>query len=399
MHQPRKILNELLARELSRIPASSLGSNENDLYSVLASESLALQQATYYVLHSRIPSMQEDLSLEKALSKDHTSKIPEELLSLVLEAPTPDFFAGFSFERTVPLVLRSYLLSWNIIFDHWTNASDALKADYISSLKDGTYLNGLLTLASEFLITSRSKPVEATKFNIGSYVEDPSASPEKDTQHFLTHLYYLALKHVPTLSKNWWRDSTSRQTQIALESWTEKYISPLLIAAELATVNDWAPSANDDSDLQPLTIKTSLPAREITASIPIDEQTMSIAIHLPPSYPLSRATVTGLRRVGVTEQKWRSWVITTQGVINFSDVGGGGQLVDGLVAWRKNVTATLKGQSECAICYSVVSADRQLPSKRCGTCRNLFHGSCLFKWFKSSNSSGCPLCRNQFSYS
>lgn len=399
MHQPRKIVNDLLARELSRIPASSLGNNENDLYAVLASESLALQQAAYYVLHKRIPSMQEETSLEKALSKDHTSKIPEELLSLVLEAPTLDSFADFNFERTVPLVLRSYLLSWNIVFDHWTNASDALKADYISSLKDGTYLNGLLTLASDFLIISRSKPAEASKFSIGSYEYDPSESPEKDTQFFLTHLYYLALKHVPTLSKNWWRDSTSRQTQIALESWTEKYISPLLIAAELATVNDWAPSANDDSDLQPLTVKTSLPAREITASIPIDEQMMSIAIHLPPSYPLSRATVTGLRRVGVTEQKWRSWVITTQGVINFSDVGGGGQLVDGLVAWRKNVTATLKGQSECAICYSVVSADRQLPSKRCGTCKNMFHGSCLFKWFKSSNSSGCPLCRNQFSYS
>ncbi|KAL9610067.1 MAG: hypothetical protein Q9167_005204 [Letrouitia subvulpina] len=397
-HQPRRIVNELLARQLSTIPASSMGSIENDLYSVLASESLALQQAAYNVLHRRIPSMQEDLSLEKALSKDHIFKIPEELLSLVLEAPILKS-ASFSFERTVPPVLRSYLHSWNVIFDHWTNASDALKADYISSLKDGTYLNDLLVLVSEFLITSRSKPIEASKFKVGFYVNDPSASPEKDTQHLLIHLYYLALKHVPTLCKNWWRDSTSRQTQIAVESWTEKYISPTLIVDELATVNDWAPSANDDSDLQPLTIKTSLPAREITASIPIDEQTMSIAIHLPPSYPLSRATVTGLRRVGVTEQKWRSWIITTQGVINFSDVGGGGQLVDGLMAWRKNVTATLKGQSECAICYSVVSADRQLPSKRCGTCKNLFHGSCLFKWFKSSNSSGCPLCRNQFSYS
>ncbi len=125
---------------------------------------------------------------------------------------------------------------------------------------------------------------------------------------------------------------------------------------------------------------------------------MQIAIQLPPSYPLSRATVDSVHRVAVDEKKWHSWLMTTQGVINFSAVGDECTLIDGLMAWSKNVSATLKGQTECAICYSVVGADRQLPGKRCGTCRNLFHGSCLFRWFKSSNSSSCPLCRNRFNY-
>ena len=173
-------------------------------------------------------------------------------------------------------------------------------------------------------------------------------------------------------------------------------ISPLIIASELNTVNVWGPSQAEAD--QPLSVKVSTSTREITASIPIDEQTMSVAIRLPSSFPLSRAAVESVRRVGVDERKWQSWVMTTQGVINFSNEGNGGALIEGLLAWRKNVTAAMKGHTECAICYSVVSAERQLPSKKCGTCRNAFHGGCLYRWFKSSNSSSCPLCRNAFNY-
>lgn len=396
-HQPRKIINELLARQISYANIAIQSPAALDLFPVLGSESLALQASAYALLHRQIPRSQEDVAMDKALSKDYVAKLPEELLSLILEEPTPSVLAEVDFKRSMRPSLQSYFLSWQLIFDHWTGASDAVKNDYIHAVKEGSYIQGLLHLVSDVLVTSRSRPVDASKFDIDSYRPGSEDTPEKDAHSMLIHLYFLALKHLPTLSKAWWRDDTSRQTQVSVESWTEKYISPLIISSELATVSAWGPTQASDPD-QPLTVKVSTSTREITASIPIDEQSMSLAINLPPSYPLSRATVSGLHRVGVTEQKWRSWIITTQGVINFSDIGGGHQLIDGLMAWRKNVTATLKGQTECAICYSVVSADRQLPSKRCGTCKNLFHGGCLFKWFKSSNSSSCPLCRNQFSY-
>ncbi|KAL8775599.1 MAG: hypothetical protein Q9209_000095 [Squamulea sp. 1 TL-2023] len=362
-HQPRKITNELLAREISHAHLSIDSTVKSVLFPVLGSESLALQESAYGLLHNQIPRSQEDVALDKALSKDYVAKLPEELLSLILEAQTLSALTDVDFKTSMPPSLRSYLSSWQLIFDHWTGASDAVKNDYINTIKDGSYVHGLLHLASELLITSRSRPVDASKFDIDSYQPGSEDTPEKDAQWLLIHLYFLALKHLPTLSKAWWRDNTSRQTHISVESWTEKYISPLIVSAELATVSAWAPSQASEPD-QPLTVKVSTSTREITASIPIDEQSMSLAITLPPSYPLSRATVSGLHRVGVTEQKWRSWIITTQGVINFSDIGGGNQLIDGLMAWRKNVTATLKGQTECAICYSVVSADRQLPSKR-----------------------------------
>jgi hypothetical protein len=47
--------------------------------------------------------------------------------------------------------------------------------------------------------------------------------------------------------------------------------------------------------------------------------------------------------------------------------------------------------------HSIISMnDRSLPSRACPTCKNKYHANCLFTWFKSSNSSTCPMCRSLF---
>lgn len=397
-HQVRRTVNLLFSREIMSLSTKD-NVNTEVVYPVLASESAILQETAFNLLHILIPSKQEQISVDKALTTEYVAQLPQELLSLILTAPTMPFLAESNFERTIPSSLRSYLLSWKLIFDHWQNASYKVQADYVAAVQEGTYIQDFLTLALTILISGRPKPLDASKFDIETYNAGQAELPETETHWLFIHLYYLFLRYLPSLTKTWWRDTASRQLNIAVESWTENYISPLIIASELSTISSWGPSqANAD---QPMTIKVSLTAREITASIPIDEQSMTIAIHLPKSYPLARAEVTSVHRVGVAEKKWNFWLINTQGVINFSSggAGEGNALIDGLLAWRKNVTAAMKGQAECAICYSVVSADRQLPSKKCQTCKNSFHSSCLFRWFKSSNSSSCPLCRNAFHYS
>ena len=336
------------------------------------------------------------MSLEKALEKSYDAKLPEELLSLILAAPSADDLADVNLEQSMPSGLRSYLLSWKLVVDHWTKASVALQADYAKNLQEGTYIPDLLNLASNFQIAMRHKPVDASKYSFETYT--PSLEPpEKEFQWLLIHLYYLVLTFIPSPAKAWWRDTTSRQTSIAVQAWTEKYISPLIISTELSAIKDWAPSQESATE-SPLTVKVSQSTREITASIPIDEQATSISIRLPASYPLSRAEVTGVHRVGVPENKWQSWIRNAQGQLTISD-GGSNALIDCLLAWRRNVTASMKGQTECAICYSVIGADKTLPKKECPTCKNRFHAGCLFRWFKSSNSSSCPLCRNTFAYS
>ncbi|KAJ9649033.1 hypothetical protein H2199_000946 [Coniosporium tulheliwenetii] len=389
-HQPLKIVNELVARQISKIPLEHL-KDTGDLFSLLYVASRSVQQTAFEILHKQIPAAQEQVSFDVALEKK-SARLPEELMSLILEAPTLDALTDASFERTMPLPLRGYLLSWILVFDHFQNASYKVREDYVENIKDGDYVAGLLDFMSDFLGHAKGKPVDVSKFDITTYRPDEE-SPEKDTQWLLTHLYYLCLKHLPALTKVWWIDCKSRQKVLAVETWTEKFISLTIITDALKSVSDWAATEEESSE-EALKVKVNQRAKEITASYEVDEQTMAIIVRLPGNYPLRQAVVEGLNRVAVDERKWQSWLRNTQGVITFSN----NNIVDGLIAWRKNVVGALKGQTECAICYSIISGDKQLPNKRCSTCKNLFHTSCLYKWFKTSNASTCPLCRNTFTY-
>ena len=218
------MINEILSRQLLQLP-KGLMARIPELYSVVASESSALQQAAYGILHDRIPREQEQKSLDKALAKDYTARIPEELLSLILAPPDEEYLALSGFERSIPLSLRTYLLSWKLVFDHWTNASYALQADYAASLKDEIYLSNLLDFTASFLVTGRIKAFDASRFDIMDFSPEEGESPERDAQVLLVHIYTLCLICLPNLSKTWWRDSKSRQTTIDVESWTEKYVS------------------------------------------------------------------------------------------------------------------------------------------------------------------------------
>lgn len=390
-HQPLKMVNDVLARQIAKVSLKHLESTE-DLFPLLYVESQPVQQTAFNILHKQIPEAQEQISIDSALEKT-TARLPEELLSLIMDAPTTSALAEANFERSVPLQLRGYLLSWLLVFDHLEHASFKVKNDYVDHIKEGDYLPGLLNFTFDFLGHAHNKPVDVSKFEITTYEPDVE-SPRRDLQWLLTHLYFLCLKHVPSLAKAWFIDCKSRATVVTLEPWTEKFISPPVISAALASVTNWSTSQQDSDPDSPFTVKVSPRAREITASYLVDEQTMSMRVSLPPSFPLSNASIESLARVAVNEQKWQSWLRTSLGAITIFN----GSLIDALTTFKRNVDGAMKGQTECAICYSIVGSDRRLPEKRCGTCRNLFHGGCLFKWFKSSGSSSCPLCRNPFNY-
>ncbi|KAL1963884.1 hypothetical protein VTN77DRAFT_7690 [Rasamsonia byssochlamydoides] len=391
-HQPRDMTADLLRRQLSTVPVDSLP-GVNDLFPLLAAQSRGIQRAAYEVLHRFIPQAQQQVSFDVALTKT-TVNLPDELLSLLLEAPTMESLIAASGDDKAWVGLRSYLLSWKIVFDHFSNSSLPVQENYVSNIKEHGSLNPLLDFTFDFLQKSHGKLLDASKFDIRSFEPDESDSAKKETQWLLVHLYFLSLKYLANLTKTWWIDSKKR-IKGPVESWTEKYISPLIIEDALTSVSEWMTTQDPDEE-RPLSVKISVKAAELVASIPVDEESPPVAmvISLPPAYPLQPALVTGRSRVLVDEKKWRSWMLTIQGVIMFSN----GNLVDGLLAFRKNVQGALKGQSECAICYSVISTDMQTPNKRCATCKNTFHSVCLFRWFKSSNQSTCPLCRNNFVY-
>lgn len=121
-NQPLRITNELLARLIDRSFKSAVAeSSGSDLYALVGAESRALQQTAFNALHSQIPKAQEDVSLAAALDKK-VARLPEELLSLILQAPNPEAVEDLSFERQIPATLFTFVSSWLLVFDHYKNA-------------------------------------------------------------------------------------------------------------------------------------------------------------------------------------------------------------------------------------------------------------------------------------
>ncbi|RYP01600.1 hypothetical protein DL764_006166 [Monosporascus ibericus] len=448
--QALNIVDGIICRQAEKLPLDHI-KDISDLYGLVASDSRAIQTAAFTVLHKALPAAQEQLSVDILLDKKD-AQLPDELLSLLLDAPTLDAYPDDVLAQ-FPTPVRSYLLSWHLVFDAFQAASFKVRSDYAENLKTANYIGPLMEFTFDVLGHSAAHALNLDKAN---FTEDhireydlnlAEADPEeRSMQWLLVHLFYLVLKYVPGLFKAWFIDCRSKQTKIAVQAWMVKYFSPIIIADALDEVADWAANqeAPADDDEKELIVKVSRSAREVTAGYEVDELQAAISIRIPPEYPLEGVSVAGVNRVAVNEKKWQSWIMTTQGVITFSvstfpcptlapipaptpaptpsppprnvswasklsyarrgtelltNPGKqGGSIIDGLTAFRRNVLGAMKGQTECAICYSIISSDKRMPDKRCGTCKNLFHRTCLYKWFQSSNQNTCPLCRNPIDY-
>ncbi|CAJ2514030.1 Uu.00g021490.m01.CDS01 [Anthostomella pinea] len=397
--QPLEIVDSFIRRQIDKLPLHHV-KDPSELYAVAASEYRTIQTAAFTVLHKALPAAQEQLSVDVLLEKN-TARLPDELLSLLLDAPTLDAYPDDVLAR-FPTPIRSYLLSWHLVFDSFSFASFKVRGDYAENLKSANYIAPLMDFTFDVLGHSAARGLNLeragfTSENIRAYDLKlaEAETEERNMQWILIHLFYLVLKYLPGLFKSWYIECRSKQTKIAVEGWMAKYFSPIIISEALDDVVKWTDNQEAPADDEKeLIVKVSRAAREVTAGYEVDELHASIAIRIPQEYPLQGVTVVGVNRVAVNEKKWQSWIMSTQGVITFS----GGSIIDGLTAFRRNVVGAMKGQSECAICYSIISSDKKMPDKRCQTCKNLFHRTCLYKWFQSSSQNTCPLCRNPIDY-
>ena len=276
-------------------------------------------------------------------------------------------------------------------------------ASSLLNSNDSTNSSQVLSAGSDSV--TAMEPFDLSRWDITDYqiTGFDLSSPEIGFPLLAGHLYYTCLGNVPSLVRIWWTECKLRQLSIAVESLTERHFSPLLIARELTSLvkAQQAPAQGGQAaaaaalsgvtdDLNELQIKTSKATSEVMASFKIDDATMEIVIRLPPNFPLRQVEVEGLQRVGVKEARWRAWLLAVAGVIAAQN----GSLIDALTLFRRNVGLHFEGVEDCTICYSIVSLqDRSLPNKTCKTCKHRFHASCLYKWFRTSNSSSCPLCR------
>ncbi|KAI0158402.1 hypothetical protein BJ166DRAFT_527384 [Pestalotiopsis sp. NC0098] len=397
--QPLGMVDAIVCRQVEKLPLDHI-EDPADLYDLMAADSRAIQTAAFTVLHKALPAAQEQLSIDVLLDKK-AAQLPDELLSLLLEAPTLEAYSDEALSR-FPAPIRSYLLTWHLVFDTFNAASFKVRGDYADGLKSDNYIGPLMDFTFDVLGHSAAHGLNLDKANFT--IDDirnydiklaDAETDERNMQWLLVHLYYLVLKFVPGLFKAWHTDCRSKQTKIAVEDWMVKYFSPIIVSEALDDVAKWAETQEAPAeDEKELIVKVSRAAKEVTAGYEVDESQATIAIKIPQAYPLEPVLVVGVNRVAVSEKKWQGWILATKGVITFS----GGSLIDGLSAFKRNISGALKGQTECAICYSIISSDKTMPDKRCGTCKNLFHRTCLYKWFQSSNQNTCPLCRNPIDY-
>lgn len=110
----------MLRRLIGLIPIDKL-EDISEVFSLLTAHSRAVQRAAYTLLHRYIPHAQEQVSFDVALSKSAVS-LPDELVSLLLETPSMQIVAMSYGDDKMWTSLRSYLLSWKVIFDHFSNA-------------------------------------------------------------------------------------------------------------------------------------------------------------------------------------------------------------------------------------------------------------------------------------
>jgi hypothetical protein len=324
--QPLEIVDAMISRQIQKLPLRLI-KDHSDIYELMASESQDIQTAAFTVLHKAIPAMQQQLSVDVLLDKKN-AHLPDELLSLLLEHPTLERY--YEVLSQFPSPVRSYLLSWHLIFDAYCEASLNIRNDYTENLKSDNYVTPLLEFMFDVLGHSAGNPLKLDKEGLGeeqTRIYDiglgDSMTPEENMHWLLVHLFYLVLKYIPELFKSWFINCRSKQTKIAIEPWTSRYFSPLIISDALDDVATWAgrqeasknASQDDEKDL---VIKVNRTVREVTAGYEVDEENASIVIKIPKEYPIEGIVVETGSRAVASERKWLNWLRATQGVITFS---------------------------------------------------------------------------------
>jgi len=342
--QPETIVDALLRRRVEKLSLDHIKDvDASELYGLVGSESRDIQMASFGILHRVLPAAQQQLSMDVLLEKRGETapseacqdaandvldaRLPDELLSLLLDAPTLEAYPEKDL-ASFPTPVRSYLLSWHLVFDAYANASLKVRNDYTEHLKSMNHVDPLLTFTFDVLGHTAGHPLNLDKEglaaeNITSYDARlaETESDEKQMHWLLVHVYYLTLKYIPGLFKAWYLDCKSKQTKLSVESWTTKYITPIITSEMLDEVQEWAnsqePPPDDEKELL-VRVSNSANTKEVIAGYEVDELTASMAIRIPPSYPIDVVSVVGINRVAVSEKKWQNWLLATQGVILFS---------------------------------------------------------------------------------
>ncbi|KAF8056637.1 hypothetical protein FPV67DRAFT_646018 [Lyophyllum atratum] len=387
---PRSTCRGLVLSIIQDLPPSLIDQETFSKMSHLVMDSsVDVQKMAYQFLETAAKKRTEYLVIEAGVDSEATvdASIPSELLHILQRSISTDE------SNLESQNVFGYLLGWMLLFDLFQGSSLKVRSSYIEQLRN------LDIIVSHFIPTVLNMlrleegPLKVFKLDIWAVDEFRVEYYEPGSEFALplltAHLYYRALLTIPSLIHTWVLDCKDRQLSSTITNYTSQYFSPVIIRTELAHVK--SPESTSLLVDENFTIKVASSVNEVVASYAVDEHQLEIKLKIPSDWPLHKIEVKDMKRVGVDENRWRAWMLAVQQIIWSHN----GRIVDGLGLFKKNVTLHFEGQVECAICYSIISVmDGTLPRKPCRTCKNRFHAGCLYKWFNSSHSSSCPLCRS-----
>nr|CAB3263566.1 E3 ubiquitin-protein ligase listerin-like [Phallusia mammillata] len=291
------------------------------------------------------------------------------------------------------LSLSAYLFTWRLAVKSTNHVKADHRSNYITSMnKDPvTNLDSLLTklwyLLPDVPLVYSDSSTDMTEKRINLFETEPdfttTAFDLNLIQHLACLLYKDILSSMPVLIRSWYND-LSKLNRANVDSYTSRYVSPVICKAELQTVSL-------SKHQQDIAVRARLATREVVARYEVSDADFEITVQLAANHPLSPVQVNTVKRVGVAASQWRYWILQMTMLLLHQN----GSIIDALLLWKQKVDKRLDGLEECMICFSVVhgSNAQSLPKLECKTCHKKYHAECLYKWFDTSNQSTCPLCR------
>lgn len=388
-HRPFSILaHSMLCRLIDTIcenPLINFDENDVELHGSVEDTFLLPPAALFDILSSR------DLMMSALLS-DY--KVGDVFVSI---EPKSD-----SYNCTL-----SYLLIWDIIIQFIVNIDKEAGHTMIHSLKRLGLIQRLLdnifmllppVSESKLLNLNSVQNVESLTNNQKWTLTDFLKAnlnigldrPRNEIELVALHVFFSVAWHMPVTVRKWYNNNSNKRLCNMVNEYTVKYISSVICSLEMETVQSKCQERANEDKLKNLIIKARPNAREVYAIYIRDEFKMELTIKLPINYPLGPVQIDGGKRIGVTDVKWRSWLLQLTRFLAHQN----GPLLDGIDLWRKNIDKRFEGVEKCMICFSILHSNYQLPKKKCQTCLKMFHNLCIYKWFESSGNSTCPLCRN-----
>ncbi|KAJ3119569.1 listerin E3 ubiquitin protein ligase 1 [Nowakowskiella sp. JEL0407] len=348
-----RMLQTLISELCVEVPEDILFEDArfSELCQALYSENTQVQITAYALLKRLIARsvVQSSLKVELNSSEEvqEPEKLPEQIFSAVKKSNS---------EKMSDNGDLGYLLSWMALLDHFEEATYILRTSYTADIRTADILSTFLIRVLQLLGVGNKivSEFDLSGWQIETYYVSAISLENDDMTIPLLcgHLYFRALRHIPSLVRIWWTELQNRQLSINVENFTQKYFSPILLAHELESITNV-----DASSFENMTIKSSTTTSEITATYTFEEAKLELVIKLPSCFPLLQVKVESGSSSGsgiagssgksvVGEAKWRAWLLATGSVIMAQNA----TIIDALQLFRKNVSLHFDGVEDCAIC-------------------------------------------------